>query len=231
MVIVFAVAAIVVAYLSGSVNYAIIVTRLVAGKDIRELGNKVAGASNTGRSIGKKWGFLVTFLDGMKAMGPLILARAFLFNGNGNVQFAILYAMALATILGHMRPVFYGFRGGNGVASYQGALLFFIPVEYLASMLIGGTIVLLFVKNVQFKMTQWIPISFVILTPFLTLAVNPFLDIPLFAHISIGGHLPAVIIGTFVLSLFMLGMNFAFMRERTREISQGQPSENTEHHT
>ncbi len=223
MVAVSAAAAIIVAYLSGSVNYAIIVTRLVAGKDIRELGNRVAGASNTGRSIGKKWGFLVTFLDGMKAMGPLIIARIFLFPESSNLHFAILYAMALATILGHMRPVFYGFRGGNGVASFQGALLFLIPVEYLASMLIGGTFVLLFVKNVQYKMTQWIPISFVTLTPFLTLAVNAVLDVPLFAHISIGGHPPAVIIGTFVLSLLMLGMNYAFMRERKRELLREEP--------
>lgn len=226
MVAVIAVTALVVSYLSGSVNYAIIVTRLVAGKDIRELGNHVAGASNTGRSIGRKWGLLVTFLDGMKALGPLIIARLFLFPEDSNPHFAILYGMALVAILGHMKPVFYDFRGGNGVASFQGAMLFFIPVEYLASMLIGGTFVLLFVKGVKYRLTQWIPISFVTLTPFLTLALNGFVDVPLFAHISIGGHLPAMIIGNFVLSLFMLGMNFAFMRERKRELlSQSETAE------
>jgi len=213
-----AIAALVAAYLSGSVNYAIIITRLVSGQDIRELGNHVAGASNTGRSIGRKWGLLVTFLDGMKAMGPLILARLFLFPEESDLHFAILYGMALAAILGHMKPVFYNFRGGNGVASFQGAMLFFIPMEYLASMLIGGTIVLLFVRGVKYRLTQWVPISFVTLTPFLTLAINRIVDVPLFAHISIGGHLPAVIVGNFVLSLYMLGMNFAFMRERKREL-------------
>ena len=213
-----AVIAILVAYISGSVNYAIIVTRAVSGNDIRTLGNKVAGASNTGRSIGKKWGLLVTLLDGLKAIVPLILARVVVFSGDSNLDFAILYAMGLAAILGHMKPVFYGFRGGNGVASFQGTMLFFIPVEYLASMLIGGTFVLLFVKNVKYRFTQWIPISFVTLTPFLTLAVNGLVDVPLFAHISIGGHPPAVVIGTFVVSLFMLGMNFQFMKERKKEL-------------
>ncbi len=217
------VAAVLVAYLSGSVNYAIIVTKVISGKDIRDLGNHVAGASNTGRSIGKKWGFLVTFLDGMKAMIPLILARMFLFQESTNLHFGILYLMALATILGHMKPVFYAFRGGNGVASFQGAMLFFTPVEYLASMLIGGTIVLLFVKNVQFRVTQWIPISFITLSPFLILAVNGIVDVPLFAHISIGGHLPVFIAGSFVLSLYMLGMNFAFMQERKRELLRETP--------
>lgn len=218
MIALWAVIAILVAYLSGSVNYAIILTRAVSGKDIRELGNRVAGASNTGRSIGRKWGLLVTLLDGLKALVPLILARAIVFSGDTNLDFAILYAMGLAAILGHMKPVFYGFRGGGGVASFQGTMLFFIPVEYLASMLIGGTFVLLFVKNVKYRFTQWIPISFITLTPFLTLAVNGLVDVPLFAHISIGGHVPAVTIGTFVISFFMLGMNFQFMKERKNEL-------------
>jgi len=214
----------ILAYLSGSVNYAIIITKILTGKDIRTLGNHVPGASNTGRSVGRGWGFLVAFLDGMKAMGPMILLRLFLYNQDSSLHFALLYLVGLAAILGHMKPVFYNFRGGGGIGCFQGILLFFTPVEYLAAMLIGGTIVLLFIKNVKHQLTQWTPIMFVTLTPFLLLGTNHLIDIPLFAHISIGGHPTVFVVCTFILSLFMLGMNYRFMQERKKEIlSNPQP--------
>ena len=51
----------VLAYASGSVNYAIVVTRIVAGKDIRELGNKNPGTANVGRNLGRGWAAVVFF--------------------------------------------------------------------------------------------------------------------------------------------------------------------------
>jgi len=211
-------AAILAGYLSGSVNYAMIVTRAVTGQDIRTIGNRNPGTSNVTRSVGRKWGFLVGFLDAFKIFGPLVLARVFLFPDYSNLHFSILYLMGIAGVVGHCLPVFYGFKGGGGIGTMQGVSLFFIPVEYLVSMLIGGTIVLLFFKKVQYKYGQWTPIMFVTLTPFLTLLTTLTLDIPLFAHISIGGHPWSIVAGAFALSFTILGLNINFMRSRADEL-------------
>ena len=210
--------AVLAAYLSGSVNYAVLVTRAVIGQDIRSIGNKNPGTSNVTRSVGKKWGFLVGFLDAFKILGLLILARILLFPDYSNLHFSILYLMGIAGVVGHCLPVFYGFKGGGGIGTMQGVSLFFIPVEYLLSMLIGGSIVLLFFKKVKYKYGQWTPIMFVTLTPFVTLLFTLTIDIPLFAHISIGGHPWSIVAGAFVLSFTILGLNINFMRSRADEL-------------
>jgi len=214
--------AIIAGYLSGSVNYAIIVTRAVVGKDIRELGNKNPGMSNVGRSVGKSWGLLVMILDALKVIVPLILARVFLFHRDAELDFAILYLIGIAGVIGHCLPVFHRFNGGGGIGPMQGVSLFFVPLEYLVSMLIGGLFVIFFVKRVKHRYTQWTPIMFVILTPFLTLLTNLTMDIPLFAHVFIGGHPWAVVGGVFALSLIILALNVGFMRSRAREIREGE---------
>lgn len=214
------VAVVIVGYLSGSVNYAVLVTRAVAGKDIRSIGNKNPGTSNVVRSVGRKWGVLVGFLDAFKIFAPLVLARIVLFPADAELHFAVLYLAGIAGVVGHCLPVFYGFKGGGGIGTMQGVSLFFIPVEYLVSMLIGGIIVILFLKHVKYKYGQWTPIMFVTLTPFLTLLTSLTVDIPLFAHISIGGHPWAVVAGAFVLSFTILGLNISFMRSRAEELQE-----------
>jgi acyl phosphate:glycerol-3-phosphate acyltransferase len=208
----------IVSYLSGSMMYAVIVTKLVAGKDIRKIGNKNPGTSNVVRNVGKGWGVLVGFLDAFKVLALLIIARIFLLPENSELHFAVLYLMGIFGVVGHCKPVFYRFRGGGGIGTMQGVSLFFVPVEYLVSMLIGGLVVLNFFKNVQFKYGQWTPIMFVILTPFMTLLSTLTLDIPLFAHFSIGGHPWSVAAGAFAISFTILGMNIGFMQNRAKEL-------------
>jgi len=209
--------AIVAGYLSGSVNYAIIITRLVTGKDIRTLGNFNPGSSNVLRSVGKGWGILVGFLDGFKGMAPIIAARLFLYTTDTPQDFAFLYAMGIAAVVGHCRPVFYGFKGGGGIGTMLGVSLFFVPVEFLFAILAGGLVSIRFFKRTEHKFTQWTPIMFVILTPFVTLATSLTIDIPLFLHISIGGHPWTVVAGAFVLSLLLLWLNRSFMKKRAVE--------------
>lgn len=217
--------AIVISYLSGCVNYAIIITRLVTGRDIRTMGNLNPGTSNVMRHVGKVWGFLVAFLDGLKAMIPIIIFHLLFFREYNNQNFAVLYLIGIAAVLGHCKPVFYKFKGGGGVGPMQGVSLFFVPVEYIASMLIGGIIVQIVFKKAKYKFSQWTPVMFITLTPFMTLATYFLLDIPLFAHVSIGGHLPAVVAGTFVLSLMILGINMRFMKQRKSELETIQKNE------
>ena len=82
-------------------------------------------------------------------------------------------------------------------------------------MLLGALIVALFIKRVKFRLTRWIPIVYVILTPFLTLALNYVMDITLFAHINIGGHEWFFLVGNFALSLSVLAVNISFVLKKT----------------
>ncbi len=206
------------AYISGSVNYAIIVTRAVTGKDIRTIGNLNPGTSNVFRTVGKGWGLLVMILDALKGVIVLLAAKLFFFPETASTDLFILYIIGISAVLGHRYPVFYGFKGGGGIGTMLGVSLFFVPVEFLVSMILGGLVVILFFKKVRYKYGQWTPIFFVILTPFVTLASTLALSVPLFSHISIGGHPAGLVIGTFVMSLTLLGINLSFMKKRVGEV-------------
>ncbi len=218
MILIIAILLLALAYLSGSVNYAIIVTRLVTGKDIRTLGNNNPGTANVGRSVGNGWAAVVFFLDVSKGLGPMILSRLVFFPGNNYWEFFIVAAVGIAAIAGHCKPVFFQFRGGGGIATSIGVYAFFIPAELFLCMLSGFLIVMLFVKRVHFRIGQWVPILFIALTPFVTLILNFFVDLPLFAGRTLGRHPWYVLVIAFGLSFFILGMNFSFMGYRLREI-------------
>ncbi|RKX76434.1 MAG: glycerol-3-phosphate acyltransferase [Spirochaetes bacterium] len=214
----------IIGYLSGSINYAIIITRLVSGKDIRKIGNRNPGGANVGRTIGKLWGATVIILDLLKGFIPMFLARVLLFRGELlPLHFLALAATGIAAIAGHCVPVFYGFKGGRGVATSIGVYLFFVPVELFVSMLIGFAIVMLFIKNVRYRIGRWTPIIFVTITPFLTLASSLSIDIPLFAHLSIGGHGWSTIVSVFLISFSILFINFSFFIGTLKEAGGGPP--------
>ena len=87
-------------------------------------------------------------------------------------------------------------------------------------MILGFAIVMLFIRRVRFRVGRWIPIVFVTLTPFLTLALNYLVDVPLGDRINLGGHPWYVLAVVFAISLFILAMNFSFMGERLNEIKK-----------
>lgn len=209
------------AYVSGSVNYAIIVTKAVTGKDIRTIGNLNPGTSNVFRTVGKGWGLLVMVLDALKGVLVLLAAKLLFFPETASIDLFVLYLIGISAVLGHRYPVFYGFKGGGGIGTMLGVSIFFVPVEFLVSMLLGGLVVILFFKKVRYKYGQWTPIFFVILTPFVTLASTLTLSIPIFSHLAIGGHPAGLVIGTFVLSLTLLGINLSFMKKRVGEVKDG----------
>ena len=208
------IAAVVIAYLSGSINAAIVITKFVKRADIRGLGNRNAGAANVARNVGMGWGVVVFFFDAAKGVVPVILARLFLFNYDVP-GFLALYAMGIAAIVGHCKPVLFKFRGGGGMATSFGIFLFFIPVEFFVSALLGLVVVALFIRNVQFRLARWVPIVYSVITPFLTLALNRFVNVPLYGHISIGGHPWFILAGNFGISLSILAVNFPFVLKKT----------------
>ena len=115
----------VLAYLIGSVPFGLVVGKLFYGVDIREHGSGNLGGTNTFRTLGKKAGFIVTIGDILK--GTLAASLPLLFHHQElNPLFVGLFA-----VIGHMYPIFAGFRGGKAVATSAGLLLFQSPLLFL----------------------------------------------------------------------------------------------------
>ena len=122
----------VAAYFIGSISFAIIVTRKKLGKDIRDFGSGNAGGTNTMRVLGKKYGVLVMFLDMLKAFISVSLARLLFFAfGFGTVGDLWLALVGVTAVFGHLFPVYYGFRGGKGIAATAGVVLAISPLTMI----------------------------------------------------------------------------------------------------
>lgn len=113
----------IIAYLIGSINFSVIFSKKMAGFDVREKGSGNAGTTNMLRSVGKKAAAITLVCDilkGVVAIGiALIVANVF------NVQNkALLVQIAgIFVVIGHTFPVFFGFKGGKGVATSLGVLI------------------------------------------------------------------------------------------------------------
>lgn len=123
-----------VGYLLGSINTSIIVSRLVYGDDIRHHGSGNAGATNMLRTYGKLAALLTLLGDVAKtAISVLFAAVLFGFNYSGGISTGagFCYVAGLFTILGHIFPVYYGFKGGKGVLATAAMALILSPVAFL----------------------------------------------------------------------------------------------------
>ena len=129
MIISLSVIAVVLAYLAGSIPSAVWAGKVFHGIDVREHGSGNAGATNTVRVLGWKTGIPVLIFDLFKgwlaAMLPLFLDAA---PADTETMMALQIVCGLAAILGHVFPVFSGFRGGKGVATTFGVLLALHPL-------------------------------------------------------------------------------------------------------
>jgi glycerol-3-phosphate acyltransferase PlsY len=115
------VGAVLAAYLVGSLSFAVIVSQLMGLNDPRSYGSKNPGATNVLRSGSKKAAILTLLLDAFKGWLPVALVLAF---GQPYGLGAGVAALAgLAAFLGHLYPVFFGFKGGKGVATAVGVLV------------------------------------------------------------------------------------------------------------
>lgn len=117
-------------YLVGSLSFAIIFTKFVKGKDIRKVGHKTAGGSNVSKSVGAFWGIVVGLLDILKPIPVLLLAKSLDVSGLN------LSLVALAAMIGHCWPIWFGFSGGRGVATFLGSILAISPDIALIPILI-----------------------------------------------------------------------------------------------
>lgn len=122
----------VLAYLIGSINFAIIVSKLFAKKDIRDYGSGNAGMTNVLRTFGKLPAVITTVGDFCKGIIAVLLGHFMIqFIGGATDVFYADYLMALLALLGHCFPVFYGFKGGKGILVSAGIILILNPIVFL----------------------------------------------------------------------------------------------------
>ncbi|MEW6249221.1 MAG: glycerol-3-phosphate 1-O-acyltransferase PlsY [Planctomycetota bacterium] len=218
------------AYLLGAVPFGLLIGR-AHGLDIRTQGSRNIGATNVGRVVGRKWGYLCLMLDVAKGFGPALAASLLLpvsrldasgtsgptlpgGSGGDPQRQLILLAVAVAAVVGHVFPIYLRFRGGKGVATTVGVALGIWPY-YTVAMLVA----LAAYAAVRFGTGKVSPGS-------LTLAVV--FPLALFAYIrlrglSLAGHWPlqavAVLLG---------GVIIVRHRENIRRLISGEESQMSE---
>ena len=122
----------VIAYLIGSINTSIIVSKIIGNTDIRKHGSGNAGATNTLRVLGKKAALFVVIGDGLKGIISILIVR--FICSFANVDSAIpSYFAGFFTILGHNFPIFFGFKGGKGILT---SLFIVLMIDWRIGLLI-----------------------------------------------------------------------------------------------
>ncbi|MEK0314149.1 glycerol-3-phosphate 1-O-acyltransferase PlsY [Cohnella sp. 56] len=134
-----AVIAIVISYLLGSVSFSILFARWLRKIDIRQHGSGNAGATNTLRVLGKGPAAAVFLLDIAKGLVAVAIGHA--IDGDGDSWVAVL--CGLASIAGHNWPLYFRFKGGKGIATTIGALIYLAPLPVLASGVVAIVVIVI----------------------------------------------------------------------------------------
>lgn len=147
MISIYSISALIAAYLLGSIPTAVWLGQAFYGIDVREYGSGNAGATNTFRVLGKKPGIIVMTIDIMKGFTATKLAYLIGLSVTGpkySAQF-VNYELALGVIavMGHLFPIFAGFRGGKGVATLFGMVLAVNPLAALLCVTVFLTVLLI----------------------------------------------------------------------------------------
>ena len=113
----------IIAHLIGSINFSVIISKRMAGFDVREKGSGNAGTTNMLRSIGVKAAVITLLCDILKGV-VVILIAILIGNIVDGLDDALLVQLAgIFVIIGHTFPIFFGFKGGKGIATSLGVLL------------------------------------------------------------------------------------------------------------
>ena len=132
---------IVLSYLLGSIPFGYLIVSAKTGGDIRQTGSGGTGATNVSRRAGKAAGILTLIFDALKGVAAVLIARLLLTHQE-HALWWIGFA-GLVAIIGHIFPVWLGFRGGKGVATGVGVFLVLTPLAVLVSGLLFLIIVAL----------------------------------------------------------------------------------------
>jgi glycerol-3-phosphate acyltransferase PlsY len=176
---------IVIAYLIGSIPSAVWMGKTFYGVDVRTQGSGNAGATNTIRVLGVKAGLPVLLFDVFKGWLAVFLARYFVpanFAGDNFIIYQII--LAGMVVLGHVFPVFAGFRGGKGIATLLGVGIAIYPVEVMV------VVAIFIVMLIVFKYVSVASITAAVSFPFIVIFIFHQRALPLI--------LLAVFVGIFV---------------------------------
>ena len=160
-------------YLSGSIPFGLILTKIFLNKDLRKIGSKNIGATNVLRTGNKKVAGLTLFLDVSKGIIPILITKEYFTD--------LIYLSSLAAFLGHIFPVWLKFKGGKGIATYLGIIfilsfnlgvifcvswiLISIVSKYssLSSILSAMIVFIVSFLNNNFELTSYLFITFIII--------------------------------------------------------------------
>lgn len=159
--------AVLLGYFLGSLNFAIIVVKLMKGKDIRTMGSKNAGLTNTLRCCGKSCALLTLIGDLGKGVLAVWLSRLIALKLEAGIQpdNDVLYIGFIAgffAIIGHIYPIYYNFKGGKGVLVGVSAFLIIEPRVFLA-------LIIIFV--VMLALSKYVSLASIIATAYCPLAI------------------------------------------------------------
>ncbi len=113
----------IVAYLLGSISFSVIISKKIVGFDVREKGSGNAGATNMLRSIGKGAAALTLLADALKGVVAILFAIIVGAIVKDTDKALLVQIAGIAVVLGHTFPIFFGFKGGKGIATSLGVLL------------------------------------------------------------------------------------------------------------
>ena len=122
---------VIAAYVIGSIPFGYLIVRMSGAGDVRETGSGGTGATNVSRRAGKAAGVLTLVLDALKGACAMLLARVLVGEETGATW--VVAAAAIAVIVGHIFPVWLGFRGGKGVATAVGVFCVLAPFALLCA--------------------------------------------------------------------------------------------------
>ena len=156
----------IIAYLIGSINFSVLISKKMAGFDVREKGSGNAGTTNMLRSVGKKAAVITLLCDILKGVVSIGIA---LIAGNivKNVDKAVLVQIAgILVVVGHTFPIFFEFKGGKGVATSLGVIMM-INWKIGLICLVFALVIMAFSRMVSMG-----SVGAAILFPVLTLFIN-----------------------------------------------------------
>lgn len=154
-------------YLIGAIPFGYLVPRIIKGTDIRKEGSGNPGATNVARTMGYGYGAVVFALDFAKGFLPAYFAPSIFGATRTNEVEVLAIAGGLAAILGHMFPLFLGFRGGKGVATGAGVFAAIAPLATLVAF--GAWLIAVvatkFISVGSILAAVILPVSFVLIEP------------------------------------------------------------------
>lgn len=113
----------IIAYLLGSISFSVIISKKMAGFDVRQKGSGNAGTTNVLRSVGKKAAIITLVLDVLKGVVAILIAYLVGKIVKEIDKTLLIQIAGIAVIIGHTFPIFFGFKGGKGIATSLGVLL------------------------------------------------------------------------------------------------------------